>query len=65
MTAVYLALGKVCSGIQMCPHQFYSGIIDAHDVQDRENYFKELKSRLVKRGINNAETEAIFFLFLF
>lgn len=35
MTAAYLALGKVCSGIQMCPHQFYSRIIDAYDVKDR------------------------------
>lgn len=58
MTAAYLALGKVCSGIQMCPHQFCSRIIDAYDVQDRKNYFKELKSGPVKREINNAETEA-------
>lgn len=58
MTAASLALGKVCSGIQMCPHQFYSRIIDAYDVQDRENYFKGLKSRPAKRGINNAEIEA-------
>lgn len=35
MTAAYLALHKVCSGIQMCSHQFYSRIIDAYDVQVR------------------------------
>lgn len=45
MTAAYLVLGKVCSRIQICPHQFYSRLIDAYDVQDIENYFKELKSR--------------------
>lgn len=45
MTAAHLVLGKVCSRIQICPHQFYSRLIDAYDVQDIENYFKELKSR--------------------
>lgn len=29
MTAAYLAVSNVCSEIQMCPHQFYSRIIDA------------------------------------
>lgn len=35
MTAAYLALGNVCSGIKMCHHQLYSEIVDAYDVQDR------------------------------
>ena len=35
MTAAYLALSNVCSEIQMCPHQFYSRIIDAWAMQVR------------------------------